>query len=65
MKSGLGQVRRKTLFSETIMDKKFETNSSFHVKKGHYKKSLMSIVMEIFASIDKIFSLGRSLSTRV
>ena len=51
MKSGLGQVRSK--------------NTVFRDKKGHYKENLMSTVMEIFASIDKIFILGRSLSTRV
>ena len=29
---GLGQVRSKKLFPETIIHKIFETNSSFHVK---------------------------------
>ena len=40
----------------------FDTNSSFHV---HYGKSLISVVKEFFASIDKILILGERLGTRL
>ena len=48
-----------------IMDKIFETNSSFHVKKAHYGKSSIFIFHEFFASIDKIFIWGIRLDTKL
>ena len=65
---GLRRVRSKKLSSVTIIQKIFETNSSFHVKsttgKGHHGKSTISVFQEIFTSADKIFILGGRLSTR-
>ena len=49
-----------------IMDKIFETNSSFHVKiqcESALRESLISIFRLFFASIDKIFILGVRLGT--
>ena len=48
---------------ETIMDKIFETNSSFYVK--HCMESLIFTFQKIFASIDQIFILEGRLGTRL
>ena len=49
----------------TIMDKAFETNSSFHVKQGTTGNFQVLFSQEFFASIEKTSILGRRLSTRV
>ena len=43
------------LSETTIIHKIFQTNSSFHV--AQYRKSLVSVFQEFFASINKIFIL--------
>ena len=44
------------LFETTTIHKIFETNSSFHV--AQYRKNLVSVFQEFFASINKIFILA-------
>ena len=44
------------LSETTIIHKIFQTNSSFHV--AQYRKSLVSVFQEFFASINKIFILA-------
>ena len=48
------ELEAKKLFHETIMDKIFETSSSFHVKyTTHYGKILNCIFQQAFASVNK------------
>ena len=49
----------------TIMDKAFETNSSFHVKQDTTGKFQFPFFQEFFASIGKSSILGGGLSARV
>ena len=55
----------KSLPSHTIMDKIFETNSSFH-EKGHTTGKVQFLFFRsFFASINQIIILGGKLSTRI
>ena len=49
----------------TIMDKAFETNSSFHVKQDTTEKFQFPFFQEFFASIDKNSILGGGFGARV
>ena len=48
-----------------IMDKIFETKSSFLCEMLHYGKNSIAIFQEFFASIEKKFILGGRLTTRL
>ena len=61
---GLGQVRSKKQFSVRIIHRKFETNSSFHVKWRTAGKVQFLFFRRFFSSTDKILILGGGLSTR-
>ena len=48
----------------TITHKISETDSGFHVKI-HYRKSLITVFLEIFASINKMLILAGRLGTKL